>query len=145
VTRKLPALAIDPDRFVTAVEAISRFLQETTGQSAELVGDTRVLVPLALLLKKQGLSPDEIVSTLLRLRALQLLLESGALAEWETGDPGSGQLTSVHVAVAEAAAALPLAAEDDRFVPEPFVRRVREIVAARYSHDRQRAVEVPAP
>jgi hypothetical protein len=143
VTRKLPALPIDPDRFVSAIEAISRFLQESTGQRAELVGDTRVLVPLALLLRRQGFSQDEIISTLLRLRALQLLLASGALADWEVGDSGHGELAPVHIAVGEAAAVLPLAAADDRFPPEPFVRRVREIIAARYPRDLQRAMEVP--
>jgi len=140
------ALPLDPDRFLAAMETIIGHLKETTGQSLHLVGDTRVLVPLALLLKGQGYSQEEIVSVLIRMRALQLLLDGGTLDEWVYTDDSRGEpLALIDEALGRAAAVLPLTGPGDLFEPRAFLHQVKRLVAARQTGRPRPTLEVPRP
>jgi hypothetical protein len=139
------AQPLDPARFLAALGAIVAYLKETTGQSLHLVGDTRVLVPLALLLRKQGLDQDEIISAVIRIRALQLLLDGGTLDEWVCPGDSPVQTARIDEALGIAAAMLPLAGPNDLFDPQPFLGQVRQIVAARRTEKVQATLEVPLP
>lgn len=147
MSQPLPlALPLDPDRFLAAMETIIGHLKETTGQSLHLVGDTRVLVPLALLLKGQGYSQEEIVSVLIRMRALQLLLDDGELDEWVYTDDRSGEpLALIDEALGLVAAVQPLSGPNDLFSPHNFRTQVQRLVAARQPGRPRPTLEVPLP
>lgn len=147
MNQRLPvAPPLEPARFLAAVGTIIDHLEETTGQSLHLVGDTRVLVPLAFLLKGQGFDQEEIISVVIRMRALQLLLDQGTLDEWVYPD-GDGPLHTAVLdeAVGIAAAALPLNGPNDLFARDTFLARVREIVTARQPGQARLTLEIPVP
>jgi serine/threonine protein kinase HipA of HipAB toxin-antitoxin module len=138
------ALPLDPERFLAAMDTIIGHLKATTGQSLHLVGDTRVLVPLALLLKGQSYTQEEIVSVLIRMRALQLLLDGGTLDEWIYTDDSSGEpLALIDEALGLVAAVQPLSGPNDLFDPRAFLTQVQRLVAARQTGRPRPTLEVP--
>jgi hypothetical protein len=138
------ALPLNPERFLAAMNTIVNYLKETTGQSLHLVGDTRVLVPLALLLKGQSYTQEEIVSVLIRMRALQLLLDGGTLDAWVYTDDGSGEpVALIDEALGLVAAVLPLTGPGDLFEPRAFLHQVKRLVAARRAGRPRPTLEVP--
>lgn len=134
---------VGADKFVAALNTIVTTLKATTGQATELTGDTRVVVPLALLLSRDC-STEEVVSILLRMRALQLLLKTGILDDWTVADAGDDLALSLHATVAEVAATLPVTEGDDRFSPRLFLARLREIAAERVAAAGEKMVRAPS-
>lgn len=141
--RNLPADPIDVDRFVRALNAVAEPFRQSAGRLAPALGQTRLLVPLTLFLRleyKQG----EIVSILLRLQALQVLFQEGALGEWVSPDAEDEALLDVHPAAVAAAATLPLD-EDDRFEAGAFLDQLREIAPMVEAAGAPTPIKVPAP
>lgn len=119
---------LDPEMFMDATGRIVECLKETTGQTAEIPGDTRALVPLIGVLEPY---PRELLpSILLRADALHALIQSGALEKWAP-QHHNGEIVHIHVAAAEVAATLPLT-EEQRFPAAAFLAQVEETARLKY-------------
>jgi hypothetical protein len=141
--RDLPADPVAVDRFVQALKVIAESFRQSAGRLAPALGQTRLLVPLTLFLR-QEYTQAEIVSILLRLQALQVLFQEGALDDWAGPDPEDGALFNIHPAAIEAAATLPLD-EGDRFDAELFAGQVAQIAGVMETGCTVATVKVPAP
>lgn len=122
--RQIPADPIDPALFAHALEHIARSFSRTAGSLAPALGQTRLLVPLTLFLR-QEYRQEQIVSILLRLQALQALVQDGTLESWIVSRSEDGALAEVRGVIVEAAATAPLDGED-RFDAEQFLELVEQ-------------------
>ena len=141
--RELRAGPVDVDRFVRALNAVAEPFRQSAGRLAPALGQTRLLVPLTLFLRQEYTQP-EIVSILLRLQALQALVQDGTLDEWVKRDPEDDALLDVHPAAVEVAAVLALD-EGDRFHAEILINHVARVAAAMDAGAAAMTIKVPAP
>lgn len=122
--RQIPADPVEPARFAHALGHVAESFSRTAGSLAPALGQTRLLVPLTLFLR-QEYRQEQIVSILLRLQALQVLVQDGTLEGWIVSRSEDGTLAEIRGVIVEAAAAAPLD-DEDRFDAEQFLELVEQ-------------------